>query len=210
MRVELQGSDGVRMRMAALQGKLDRMFGPKFADMMGAPASMDAAPSPPSGLTGDIGMGAVASVAPLNPFGPGLETSSPVGRAPAEYRALIDQAARSAQIDPLLLEALVSAESDFRPNLVSSAGAMGLAQLMPGTARMLGVTDPMDPAQNLNGGARYLAQMLRQFDGDRRLALAAYNAGPGAVQRHGGIPPFRETQNYVEKVLSRYDAMRTG
>jgi soluble lytic murein transglycosylase-like protein len=102
-----------------------------------------------------------------------------------------------------LFESVVAAESGFDPSVVSAAGAQGLTQLMPATARMLGVTDPLDPAQNLEGGARYLAQMIRQFDGNVRLALAAYNAGPGAVARHGGVPPFRETRDYVERVLGR-------
>jgi soluble lytic murein transglycosylase-like protein len=95
----------------------------------------------------------------------------------------------------------VRTESNFRPTARSSKGAIGLAQLMPQTARQLGV-NPHDPGQNLDGGARYLAQQYRKF-GDWRLALAAYNAGPGAVEQHHGVPPYRETQNYVRTILGR-------
>ena len=84
---------------------------------------------------------------------------------------------------------------------------MGLSQLMPGTARALGVRDPFDPEQNLRGGAKYLAQMMAKFGGDPKLALAAYNAGPGAVERHGGIPPYRETRAYVERIMNRMEAL---
>jgi soluble lytic murein transglycosylase-like protein len=142
----------------------------------------------------------------MSPFAPGLDTGGPM--APEELRPLIRSAADHAGIDPLLFEALVGQESGFDPNARSTAGAMGLSQLMPGTAKALGVENPYDPVQNLFGGARYLAQMLARFDGDVRLALAAYNAGPGAVERHGGIPPFRETTNYVQKIMGRYEAMR--
>ena len=112
----------------------------------------------------------------------------------------ITDAAREFNLDPNLIKAVTQAESSFRPNVVSHAGAMGLMQLMPGTADMLGVTDPFDIRQNIWGGANYLRQMLDLFDGNEALALAAYNAGPGAVQRHGGIPPFEETINFVPRV----------
>ena len=145
-------------------------------------------------------------IEPLNPMG-GTLSATPVqpGVAGAELKAMVQAAAQRHGLDPRLFDALVQQESAYDPMARSHAGAMGLTQLMPGTARMLGVTDPFDPAQNLDGGARYLAQMLRQFDGDTRLALAAYNAGPGAVKRHGGIPPFRETQNYVRRIMGRLE-----
>ncbi len=108
-------------------------------------------------------------------------------------------AARRNGVPEDLFLRLVRQESGWNPNAVSHKGAMGLAQLMPGTARQLGV-DPRDPAQNLEGGARYLAAQYRAF-GTWRLALAAYNAGPGAVQRHEGVPPFRETRDYVRIIL---------
>jgi soluble lytic murein transglycosylase-like protein len=105
-------------------------------------------------------------------------------------------------LSPQLLEALVWQESRWRTNAVSPVGARGLAQLMPGTARELGV-DPHDPAANLEGGARYLRQQLDRFDGNLEKALAAYNAGPGRVEAAGGIPRIRETQDYVAAILAR-------
>jgi soluble lytic murein transglycosylase-like protein len=119
-----------------------------------------------------------------------------------DYRALAAQIAEEEGVDPVLFMRLIEAESSFRPDVTSSAGAYGLAQLMPGTAAELGV-DPSDPIQNLRGGARYFRQQLDRF-GDPALALAAYNAGPGNVSRYGGIPPFEETQNYVARILGEY------
>ena len=121
---------------------------------------------------------------------------------PAQYAAKIGELARAYSLSPALLEALVWQESRWRTNAVSPAGARGLAQLMPGTARYLGV-DPDDPMQNLEGGARYLREQLDRFDGDLEKALAAYNAGPGRVERAGGIPNIRETQNYVASIMGR-------
>jgi cell wall-associated NlpC family hydrolase len=118
------------------------------------------------------------------------------------YDSMILQAAKANGIDPALLKALVKQESGFNPNAVSGAGAEGLTQLMPSTAASLGVTDPTDPMQSLMGGAKYLKQELDQFGGNESFAVAAYNAGGGAVQRYGGIPPYPETQAYVPKVLA--------
>ena len=115
------------------------------------------------------------------------------------YLAMARDAARRHGVPEDLFLKLVQQESGFNPKAVSSKGALGLAQLMPDTARILRV-DPLDPYQNLDGGARYLMQQYRAF-GNWRLALAAYNAGPGAVQKHGGVPPFRETQNYVKVIF---------
>ncbi|ACX52402.1 Lytic transglycosylase catalytic [Ammonifex degensii KC4] len=117
------------------------------------------------------------------------------------FAALFREVEARLQLPPGLVEAVARAESGLNPRAVSRAGAMGLMQLMPGTARALGVTDPFDPVQNVEAGARYLRQLLDRFGGDLRLALAAYNAGPGAVERYRGIPPYPETQAYVEKVL---------
>lgn len=121
------------------------------------------------------------------------------GRYNGPYLAMARDAARRHGVPEDLFLKLVQQESGFNPKAVSSKGALGLAQLMPDTARILRV-DPLDPYQNLDGGARYLMQQYRAF-GNWRLALAAYNAGPGAVQKHGGVPPFRETQNYVKVIF---------
>jgi soluble lytic murein transglycosylase-like protein len=118
------------------------------------------------------------------------------------YGDLITAAATRHGLDPALLAGLVKTESNFNPNAQSGAGAKGLTQLMDATARGLGVTNSFDPQQALDGGARFLSGLLKQFKGDERLALAAYNAGPGAVQKYGGIPPYEETQRYVPKVLA--------
>ena len=122
--------------------------------------------------------------------------------APPAYAAAVERIAASNHISPALLEAVVWQESRWRSGARSPKGAIGLAQLMPGTARDLGV-DPSDPHQNLAGGARYLRQQLDRFDGDLERALAAYNAGPQRVLRARGIPPIRETQSYVRAIVDR-------
>ena len=133
----------------------------------------------------------------------GVTTSTAIPRYRGSYKGVyLDDAKRAARkhgIPTDLFLRLVQQESGWKPHAVSHAGAIGLAQLMPGTARTLRV-NPRDPKQNLEGGARYLKQMYRKF-GSWRLALAAYNAGPGAVEKHGGVPPYRETRNYVRKIL---------
>jgi soluble lytic murein transglycosylase-like protein len=126
------------------------------------------------------------------------------------YGAEITAAAQRNGLDPALLAGLIKQESGFNPNAGSSAGAQGLCQLMPGTARGLGVTDLHDPVQSIEGGAKYLAQQLKTFNGDVARALAAYNAGPGAVQRYGGVPPYAETQNYVRAVQANAASFRTS
>lgn len=122
------------------------------------------------------------------------------------YGALADQAARKYGIDPALFRRLIRAESGWRVDAGSPAGARGLAQLMPATARGLGVRNILDARQNLEGGAKYLSQQLKAFKGNTKLGLAAYNAGPGAVSKYGGIPPYAETQAYVSRILSGYKA----
>jgi soluble lytic murein transglycosylase-like protein len=129
------------------------------------------------------------------PGAPGAPGATP-------YAAEISAAAARNGVDPNVLTGLIRAESNFDPNAGSPAGAQGLTQLMPGTAAGLGVANPLDPVQSIEGGARYLRQQLDHFGGDVTKALAAYNAGPGAVERFGGVPPYEETQNYVRRVLA--------
>jgi soluble lytic murein transglycosylase-like protein len=131
------------------------------------------------------------------------------GGAPSAYDAQITAAATRYGLDPALLKGLIRQESNFDPAARSGAGAQGLTQLMPGTAAALGV-DPTDPAQAIEGGARYLKQQLDRFGNDPAKALAAYNAGPGAVARYGGVPPYAETQGYVQKVLGYAAAYRAA
>jgi soluble lytic murein transglycosylase-like protein len=121
-----------------------------------------------------------------------------------DLREAAAAAARRHGLDPDLVIAVVAVESGFRPEAVSPKGAQGLMQLMPRTAEALGVENAFDPAQNLDGGARHLGQLLTLYGGDLAKALAAYNAGEDAVHRHGGVPPYRETRAYVRKVLERY------
>lgn len=138
---------------------------------------------------------------PEIPFG---SLSRKVKYTKDEILSLIDRTAQKYGIDEKLVRALVKQESGFNPNAKSHAGALGLMQLMPSTAAGLGVKNPLDPVQNVEGGVKYLKSMLDRFNGNTILALAAYNAGPNAVKKYGGVPPYKETQNYVRSILSQY------
>src|SRR5262249_29594622 len=138
--------------------------------------------------------------------GSGGPSALPAG---TPYGAEITAAAQSNGLDPALLAGLIKQESGFKPDARSGAGAPGLTQLMAGTAAGLGVTNLLDPVQSIQGGAKYLKQQLDRFGGDVARALAAYNAGPGAVERFGGVPPYAETQNYVRAVQANAAAFRS-
>jgi len=147
-------------------------------------------------------------------FEPEVELPAPVAAAvPAPSvkaavvertpRELVDAAAKKNGLPPNFVHSVVSAESGYLPNALSPKGAIGLMQLMPATAQAYGA-DPHDPAQNVEAGAAYLRELLIKYDGDPRRALAAYNAGPGAVDKYNGVPPYAETQTYIERVLRKY------
>ena len=120
------------------------------------------------------------------------------------YKEIIEKAANNYGVPAKLIESVIKHESSFNPNAVSKAGATGLMQLMPSTAKYLGVSNAFNPEQNIMGGAKYLSQLMKKYDGDISMTLAAYNAGPGNVAKYDGIPPFKETQNYVKRVLNTY------
>lgn len=141
------------------------------------------------------------------PKSPGLQYSTPAVSARNTEHVLhpiIIQASRQHQVDPALVYAIIMAESGYNPKAVSKRGARGLMQLMPGTAEALGVEDSFNPEQNINGGVRHFKWLIDEFDGNIKLALAAYNAGSRKVRRYQGVPPFRATQLYIEKVFKYY------
>ena len=185
-------ASAVMSRVDEIQQRIDLL--------RGAPAPAQAAPAQSfqAALTqATAGPAAPAAVAP--PAGPGAATP---------FAAEIEAAAQRHGVDPALLKGLIRQESNFDPNAGSPAGARGLTQLMPATAASLGVTDVTNPAQSIDGGAKYLKQQLDRFGGDVTKALAAYNAGPGAVAKFGGVPPYAETQAYVQKVQAYAEQYR--
>ena len=135
-------------------------------------------------------------------------TKNPTKTSRAEIDNLITKYADKNGLDEDFVKAVINQESGFNPNATSHCGAMGLMQLMPATAQGLGVTNAYDAEQNIEGGTKYLKGLMDRFGNDKQLALAAYNAGPNAVKKYGGIPPYAETQNYVKKVLSKYDTYK--
>jgi len=170
-----------------------------------SPAAKEAVKPPPKTLN-DYRMEAAPSRQRTQRQKTNLTTAVPAAetqpKAPEELQRFIEQAAKKYHLPENLITAVIKVESNFNPRAVSSEGAKGLMQLMPATARKLGVKNAFDIEQNIDGGSRYLKAMLERYNGKTDLALAAYNAGPGAVDRHKGIPPYRETRGYVKKVMT--------
>ncbi len=135
---------------------------------------------------------------------PGRAAEEKSAKKDGDWRSSISDMAGKYGVDENLVRAVIRMESGGKTDALSSKGAMGIMQLMPGTAKMLGVEDPFDPLQNLEGGIKYLSQLSDKYDGDLEKTLAAYNAGPGRVDSYGGIPPFAETQHYVKTILALY------
>ena len=200
---EFRGPEGMRQRMQEIQARISSMspnqesrpsFDQKLQRELKNPANPFGTP-----LSGQIGGG----VTPFNPLAGTIESTS----SKETLRQMATRAALRHGIDPKLFDCLIEAESGYDPASVSRAGARGLTQLMPGTATDMGVKNPLDPEQNLEGGAKYLSQMLKLHGQDTTLALAAYNAGPRAVARAGGVPNYKETKNYVQKIMTQYKAL---
>lgn len=191
----------VQARVASIQSKLRAFSGPVEAPPPQAPVAKPAART--------------ASTAGVQPFFPKelAYALRPTTEAPepttSDYDEMIANAASKNGVDPDLVKAVVKAESGFRHDAVSGTGARGLMQLMPSTAAALGVSDPFDPAQNIEAGTRYLKSQIDRF-GSTELALAAYNAGPGNVVKYGGVPPFTETRNYVSRVMGYLGNSQNG
>lgn len=182
-------------------GRLGRIVGGLIVlSLSPSPAAAQVLEIASDGAVVEYDRPAVTTTDGVTPIAPLAQSGAVPRRAPAHVAASLNQAGEEVALSPLLLEAVAWAESRFNQHAISTAGAHGVMQLMPRTAAEVGV-DPLDPEQNVRGGARYLRRMLALFDGDIELALAAYNAGPGAVRQYNGIPPYPETQAYVAAIL---------
>lgn len=197
----LASATAAATRVAELQKMIAQVEDPVAAsgDFSAQLASATAVPGQGSLAPGS----AISSGATAGAGAAGVDASVP-------FASQINAAAAKYGIDPALLAGVIKAESNFDPNAGSPAGAQGLAQLMPETARSIGVKDPYNPTEAIEGGARILSEHLKTFGGDPELALAAYNAGAGAVQQYNGIPPYPETQAYVPRVLGFAEEFRHG
>lgn len=182
--------------LAAVTQRISEITGQSFA------------PAPPPQVAAGGSFASMVAAAMNQPASASpLAASAPV--APAQIDQLVSANAGAWGVDPALVKAIIANESGFDAAATSKTGAQGLMQLEPGTAADLGVANAYDPAQNIWGGTRYIKGLLDRFHGDLRLAVAAYNAGPGAVEKYGGVPPYAETQAYVENVLGSYQKYKT-
>ncbi len=178
----------------------------RIAQISGAPPAGAVVTTPPgSDFNAVLAQALMPELAPASSENP----DAPAPVPPEQINSLVQQNADIWQVDPALIKSVIANESSFNANATSPVGAQGLMQLMPETAASLGVKNPYDPAQNVAGGTRYLRGLLDRFKGDTRLAVAAYNAGPNAVEKYGDVPPYAETQNYVKNVLGSLDQYRS-
>lgn len=198
------GELAVSQRVAQLQALIEQTRQAATGAVPAPPTTAGAAPA----SSGSPAFAQALQSATAAAATPAAAQGSSGSSQSAPYDALIAQAAQRYGLDPAVLHGLIQQESGFDPNSQSSAGASGLTQLMPGTASSMGVANPLNPAESIEGGARYLSQMMSKFGGNTTDALAAYNAGPGAVQQYGGVPPYAETQSYVSKVLGYAESYR--
>jgi soluble lytic murein transglycosylase-like protein len=177
----------------------------RIAEISGAPPAGAVVTTPQTGaFNAALAQALMPQLAP--PVADNPDAPAPV--PPEQIDQLVQQNADIWQVDPNLIKSVIANESSFNANAQSPVGAQGLMQLMPETAASLGVKNPYDPAQNVAGGTRYLRGLLDRFKGDTRLAVAAYNAGPGAVEKYGDVPPYAETQGYVKNVLGSLEQYR--
>jgi len=202
------------MNIASDLGALEQ----RLTQITGSPVSLPGLPDDQDQNASFASMvQAELAAANAQPGAPGAEAGAAIGAIdapamvpPAQIDALVNSNATTMQVDPALVKAIIANESGFNANATSKVGAQGLMQLMPETAAGLGVTNSYDPAQNVMGGTKYIKGLLDRFNGDVKLAVAAYNAGPNAVEKYGGVPPYAETQNYVQNVLASYQKYRAG
>jgi soluble lytic murein transglycosylase-like protein len=206
------GELAVAQRVQQLQTLIESARLVAAGGQLTSTATSASAQASPTGFASALQAATTADVASASGSYGGSAQSAPptaaAGEAGGQYEAMVDQAAERNGLDPAVLHGLIQQESGFDSSATSSAGASGLTQLMPGTASSLGVANPTNPAESIEGGARYLGQLMSKFAGNTEDALAAYNAGPGAVQEYGGVPPYSETQSYVSKVLGYAEAYR--
>jgi soluble lytic murein transglycosylase-like protein len=186
--------------MAAIQSRIDSLSGAQPTQQVAAVANISGLAGPPMDPNAGAHFQSMISEA-LSRSGDSGEGYASSAIPPAQLEPVIRQSAAAYQVDPSLVKAIIANESGFNPSATSPVGAQGLMQLMPSTAASLGVQNSYDPVQNIQGGTRYLRGLYDRF-GDWKLAVAAYNAGPEAVHKYGGVPPYRETQNYVQNVMA--------
>ena len=206
-----EGELAIAQRVRQLQSLIEQARQVSVSGVaLDSPTTAVAATSSSQAPVGDFAaaLQAATTVDSASPTTAQSESAAGAGAVSSEYDSVIEQAAERYGVDPAVLHGLIQQESGFDPSAQSSAGASGLTQLMPGTAASLGVANPLNPTESIEGGARYLGQLMAQFGGNTADALAAYNAGPGAVQQFGGIPPYAETESYVSKVLGYAEAYR--